>query len=81
MSAAEIQKVQHIVNQTIRENLIVNTDQMGYKQAVAEGATALFDENTETSCGHQDRYACDQRELCGAPTRLHRPDRLFPNRG
>jgi len=44
MSAAEIQQVQHIVNQKIRENLSVNTEQMGYKQAVAEGATALFDE-------------------------------------
>jgi alanyl-tRNA synthetase len=44
MTADEIRKVQHIVNAKIRENLIVNTEQMGYKQAVAEGATALFDE-------------------------------------
>ncbi len=44
MTAAEIQQVQHIVNEKIRENLIVTTDQMGYKQAVTEGATALFDE-------------------------------------
>jgi len=44
MTTAEIQQVQHIVNEKIRENLIVNTDQMGYKQAVTEGATALFDE-------------------------------------
>ncbi len=44
MTAEEIQRVQHIVNDKVRENLIVNADQMGYKQAVAEGATALFDE-------------------------------------
>jgi alanyl-tRNA synthetase len=44
MTPEEIQRVQHIVNEEIRKNLIVNTDQMNYKQAVAEGATALFDE-------------------------------------
>jgi alanyl-tRNA synthetase len=44
MTAEEIQKVQHIVNEKIRENLIVNDEQMGYKQAVAAGAMALFDE-------------------------------------
>jgi alanyl-tRNA synthetase len=44
MTTEEIQRVQHIVNEKIRENLIVNADQMGYKQAVADGATALFDE-------------------------------------
>jgi alanyl-tRNA synthetase len=44
MTPAEIQQVQHIVNENIRKNLTVNTEQMGYKQAVAEGAMALFDE-------------------------------------
>jgi alanyl-tRNA synthetase len=40
----EILRVQHIVNDKIRENLIVDAEQMGYKQAVAKGAVALFDE-------------------------------------
>jgi alanyl-tRNA synthetase len=44
MTPSEIQKVQHIVNENIRKNLVVNTELMGYKQAVAEGAMALFDE-------------------------------------
>jgi alanyl-tRNA synthetase len=44
MTPEEIQRVQHIVNDKIRENLIVNAEQMGYKTAVTEGATALFDE-------------------------------------
>jgi alanyl-tRNA synthetase len=44
MTPAEIQKVQQIVNERIRENLIVDAEQMAYKQAVAGGATALFDE-------------------------------------
>ncbi len=44
MTPEEIQRVQHIVNDKIRENLIVNAEQMGYKQAVADGAMALFDE-------------------------------------
>jgi alanyl-tRNA synthetase len=44
MSPEEIQRVQHIINDKIRENLIVNASQMSYKQAVADGAMALFDE-------------------------------------
>jgi alanyl-tRNA synthetase len=44
MTADEQQRVQQIVNEKIRDNLIVNAEQMAYKAAVAEGATALFDE-------------------------------------
>jgi alanyl-tRNA synthetase len=44
MTTDEIQQVQHIVNDKIRENLIVNAEQMNYKKAVADGAMALFDE-------------------------------------
>ena len=44
MTPEEILEVQRIVNEKIRENLIVNAEQMPYKQAVADGATALFDE-------------------------------------
>ena len=40
----EIQKVQHIVNENIRRNLEVYAEEMAYKQAVEQGATALFDE-------------------------------------
>jgi len=44
MNPEEILRVQHIVNEKIRENLIVNTEQMAYKEALAGGAIALFDE-------------------------------------
>jgi alanyl-tRNA synthetase len=44
MTPGEIQRVQHVVNEKIRENLIVIADQLPYKQAVAGGAIALFDE-------------------------------------
>jgi alanyl-tRNA synthetase len=44
MTAAEIQRVQRIVNEKIRENLIVNAEHMAYKEALAGGAMALFDE-------------------------------------
>lgn len=44
MTTEEIQRVQRIVNDKIRENLIVNAEQMAYKQAIADGAMALFDE-------------------------------------
>jgi alanyl-tRNA synthetase len=44
MMPDEIQKVQHQVNQVIRENLPVYAEEMSYQQAVDQGATALFDE-------------------------------------
>ncbi len=44
MMPDEIQKVQHIVNQVIRENLDVYAEEMSYPKAVEQGATALFDE-------------------------------------
>jgi alanyl-tRNA synthetase len=44
MMPDEIQKVQHLVNQFIRENLPVYAEEMSYQQAVDQGATALFDE-------------------------------------
>jgi alanyl-tRNA synthetase len=44
MMPDEIQKVQHQVNQVIRENLPVHAEEMSYQQAVDQGATALFDE-------------------------------------
>jgi len=44
MTQEEIIKVQKIVNAKIRENLLVDTEQMAYKEAVAGGAMALFDE-------------------------------------
>ena len=44
MLPEEIQKVQHIVNENIRRNLEVYAEEMAYKKAVDEGATALFNE-------------------------------------
>jgi alanyl-tRNA synthetase len=44
MLPEEIQKVQRIVNENIRKNLEVYAEEMSYKQAVEQGATALFDE-------------------------------------
>jgi alanyl-tRNA synthetase len=40
----EIKTVEKIVNDKIRQNLAVSAEEMDYKQAVAGGATALFDE-------------------------------------
>ena len=44
MMPDEIQKVQHIVNETIRQNLAVYAEEMSYQKAIEQGATALFDE-------------------------------------
>ena len=44
MLPEEIQRVQHIVNENVRRNLEVYAEEMAYKQAVEQGATALFDE-------------------------------------
>ncbi|MEE9520700.1 MAG: alanine--tRNA ligase [Dehalococcoidales bacterium] len=40
----ELQEVNHIVNDKIRHNLKVYSEEMPYKKAVDEGAIALFDE-------------------------------------
>ena len=44
MTPDEIKKVQHIVNDKIRQNLKVYDEETDYKKAVAAGAIALFDE-------------------------------------
>jgi len=44
MTEQEIQEVQHIVNEKIRQNLTVYDEEMPYKKAIEEGAIALFDE-------------------------------------
>jgi alanyl-tRNA synthetase len=40
----EIQQVQEIVNERIRQNLVVRAEDMAYREAIAQGAIALFDE-------------------------------------
>jgi alanyl-tRNA synthetase len=44
MTKKETQQVNRIVNERIRQNLIVWDEGIPYKQAIAEGAIALFDE-------------------------------------
>jgi len=44
MTEKEIQEVERIVNDKIRQNLPVYDAELAYKEAVAEGAIALFDE-------------------------------------
>lgn len=44
MIPEEIQKVQHIVNENIRQNFEVYAEELSYQEALREGAIALFDE-------------------------------------
>ncbi|HUV43238.1 MAG TPA: alanine--tRNA ligase [Dehalococcoidales bacterium] len=44
MLPEETQRVQSIVNERIRQNLEVRAEEMPYKEAIEQGATALFDE-------------------------------------
>jgi alanyl-tRNA synthetase len=44
MSKKETQQVNRIVNDRIRQNLVVWDEEIPYKKAIAEGAIALFDE-------------------------------------
>ncbi|NQT05023.1 MAG: alanine--tRNA ligase, partial [Dehalococcoidia bacterium] len=44
MLREEIASVQHLVNEKIRQNLPVYDEEVPYKQAIAEGVIALFDE-------------------------------------
>ena len=44
MMPEEIEKVNHLVNEKIRQNLRVSSEELAYKKAVEAGAIALFDE-------------------------------------
>jgi len=44
MTEKELQKVQYIVNDNIRQNLKIYDEEIPYKEAIDEGAIALFDE-------------------------------------
>ncbi len=44
MTPQQIEEVQRLVNKKIRQNLVVYDEELPYKQAIAEGAIALFDE-------------------------------------
>ncbi len=44
MTPDEVKQVEHIVNERVRQDLVVTEQQVDYKKAVAEGAMALFDE-------------------------------------
>jgi alanyl-tRNA synthetase len=44
LTSEEIEKIQHIVNERIRQNLRVYDEDIPYKKAIEEGAIALFDE-------------------------------------
>jgi len=44
MTKKEIQAVQHIVNEKVRQNLPVYDEELPYKKAIEEGAIALFGE-------------------------------------
>jgi len=44
MMPEEIQQVQHIVNEKIRQNLEVYDEELPYQEAIEQGAIALFDE-------------------------------------
>ncbi len=44
ISREQLDEIQHIVNERIRENLSVRSREIPYKQAIGEGAIALFEE-------------------------------------
>ena len=44
MTKKELQEVHHIVNEKVRQNLRVYSEEIPYKKATEEGAIALFDE-------------------------------------
>jgi len=44
MTREEMEKVNRLVNESIRQNLPVDDEEMPYKKAIEEGAIALFDE-------------------------------------
>jgi alanyl-tRNA synthetase len=66
MTPEEIRAVQQIVNDKVRRNLRVYDEETGYKQAVAAGAIALFDEKYgETVRVMRIGEPAVSTELCG----------------
>src|SRR4030042_540517 len=44
ISSKQLNEIQHLVNERVRESLLVRSKVVPYKQAIQEGATALFEE-------------------------------------
>ncbi|OGN92321.1 MAG: alanine--tRNA ligase, partial [Chloroflexi bacterium RBG_13_48_17] len=44
ISRKQLNEIQHLVNERVRESLLVRSKVVPYKQAIQEGATALFEE-------------------------------------
>ncbi len=64
ISEKELYKIEHMVNEKIMENLEVNTDTLSYKDAVAKGALAFFDEKYGDTV-KMTSVEGFSRELCG----------------
>jgi alanyl-tRNA synthetase len=69
VSQAEIKRIEEIVNAKVRENLETQPEEMGYENAIQEGAIALFQEK------YSDRVRVISmgdvsKELCGG-THIH----------
>lgn len=64
ISEKELDKIEHMVNEKIMENLEVNTDTLSYKDAVAKGALAFFDEKYGDTV-RMVNVEGFSRELCG----------------
>ena len=76
MTAEEIQKVQDIVNEKIKEDLPVTMEVMTLDQAKAEGARALFvnkygEQVKVYTIGRDAKTAWFSKEVCGGPDVQH----------
>ncbi len=71
-SPGELRQVQQLVQERIRENIPVNTEEMAYEDALKTGAMAIFGEKYETAvrvveiCDPAPHvHDCFSKELCG----------------
>lgn len=66
MTPEEIKEVQDVVNQKIKEDLIVKREEMGYKEAIESGALAFFKEKypDKVSVYSAGDFS---REICAGP--------------
>ena len=75
-TAEELRSIQRLVNEKIRENILSETLELDYEEAIARGAIAFFEDRYTArvrmveycearGMGHEHSAECYSRELCG----------------
>ena len=74
MTTEEIKQVEDLINRAIKQDLIVNSEEMSFDEAIKSGALAFFklkypEKITVYTIGNKNNYF--SREVCGGPHVQH----------